>query len=429
MNLLRLVPVCLCSVALAGGESLAPGDFTYLGRAEIHDVGIAANGLAYRPETGTFFSISRGGLDPFRLFEFQLPDTLDSSEKCTLVKDWGELNPKDILRITGRELVSMRGLLWDAEQGGLWVNYGSFYARSENLPCLAFVKLNRDGTHKTFGPWKVPEKVHSDTVKGMLFEMPADLRSKTGGRQFAAFGARGSTAQGQSWGTGLVSLAKPPLSLPAMSELNCQRLIHWPMRLLPRGFAHSDFPREPEDKATWIIGNMNVGGKETPVSYEYNQFIPMKTYGQMDGLHSCTYVEDSLVYIGAYGIGYCWYGNQGSHNDASAAGVKFKNNLDSLVDPDKKCSSVSIYRGTHVEEYRLKVFILPTAAVVEGVKLGIQTISYKHAADLATLGGTVPLQAAEMTQLYYDSKSKRMYGINNGAWERFPSIHVWQVTR
>ena len=413
---------------MTAAESLSPTDFEYMGRASVPGVGISSHGLAYRPETDSFFCLWRAGQDPFNLIEFKLPSTLGTTAKCVIVKDWGPINVNNVLGISGKQLVSMRGLLWDARKGGLWCNYGSFYAVGENLPCLAFVKLNADGTNQVYGPWKVPASVHSDTVKGILIESPCDLLRVTQHR-FAAFGVRGSTAQGQSWGTGLVTLAEPPLTLPPMSELTSKRVIHWPMKLV-NGFGLSDFPRDSEDKATWIIGNMNVGGTATPVSYEFNTFTPITTYGQLDSLLTMTHVEDSLVYVGSYGVGYCWYGNQGSHDDASEAGVRFNNNLDSLIYPGKKCHSVSIYRGTHAEAYRTKIFIVPVSDVITQMDAGNLKIGPKHTANLSTLGGDVSLQAAEMSQLFYDPLAKRMYGINSSlGGANLPAIHVWKVNR
>jgi hypothetical protein len=245
-----------------GKQLLTADDFRYLGRVAVVGMGWSTQGLAYRPETETFFTVEKSGKDPYGLHEFSLPaPTLppEPAPRVTPVKSWGPLNQEKRLAVKG-ELVSLRGLWWDAEEKRLWFNFGSFYASGANNPVLGCATLSDDGL-KVYGPWKVSDAVHADTVKGMLFPAPPSLRKITGQR-LLAFGVRGSTAQGQSWGAGLVSLEPPSTSLPAGREIAASRLIHWPMKQ-EGGVAFSNFPRVPGDEAVFIAGNGNAGRRIT----------------------------------------------------------------------------------------------------------------------------------------------------------------------
>ncbi|HJT32851.1 MAG TPA: hypothetical protein VJ783_12495, partial [Pirellulales bacterium] len=182
----------------SGMSNLNASDFTYLG-AQSLDQWQWYSGLAYRPETDTFFSISNAGQGPFDLVEYS---NTGAGGAFNLVKDWGNIDPNNLLQTSGAE-VRMEGLWWDDATQRLWISYGSYYnANDLNQQVLAYVTLNT-GTPVIHGPWGIVASVGSDQVKSEITAAPPQLASITGNK-WMMFGGSSDTNQNMSWGTGLV---------------------------------------------------------------------------------------------------------------------------------------------------------------------------------------------------------------------------------
>lgn len=497
-------------------KMLAGRDFRYLGRVNVVGMGWATSGLAHRPDTDTWFTVEKTGQPPYGLFEFKVPEPAlppDPAPKVEIVKAWGPLNQDKRLDVKG-ELVALRGLCWDPEEPQLWFNFGSYYANGANNPVLGCATLTEKGL-TVYGPWKVPEAVHSDIVKGVLFPTPPELKKITG-QKLLAFGIKGSTAQKQSWGTGLVSLVAPKLNLPAQAEFHAAPIIHWPM--VPNKISpYSNFPRLPRDDAIIIVGNGQTGrtirGKaqagsektmtlETTVdfkpdgksprqplagcyltnqatheqleisawdnktkvatvrspwkngppakgteyevyfpSYERNQFEPTRgRYQAFDGLTSATWItlpdKHGLLYFGTVAIGYCWYGNQGSHSDPTPYGKKYDNNLKSLLNPKLPVHSSFEGRGGHAEAYVPRWYLVDPQQVVslaERLAKGMASpdemqVSWKLAGDVGTLGGDVQLASPKFGQMHWNPQTRRLTVLVMPAGDNSPcELHVWEV--
>lgn len=384
-------------------------DIKFIRKHYVPNSGVTINGFAYKASTDTFFCINKNGFDPFVLQEIKInPNTNIAS----VVKVWGPINSvlsdgTDKLKMRGKNLVSMKGLVYDEEKNGLWCSYGSFYASGQNLPFLCFVKLNDNGTIIVYGPWKVNMSIHSDKVKGML------TRSRPG--YFYAFGARGSTSQDQSWGIGLVEVKEPDINLPEMSELEAKILIHWPMKTI-NGIYQSEFPLVPGSHSVYIKGNENCNPAIGLYSYQNNTFHNIVGGGIV--LSMCK-INNNMFYFGGHGNGYQWYGNQSSHNDTSPSGAYYNNNIDSQIYPGFKVVSPSFSRGTHSEE---------TNAVWYQVDLnklqGQQQVNYDYAGKISDFGGTdIPDSLISyIGQSYYDENKKLLYLLTYG-----PEILVYEV--
>lgn len=378
--------------------------FAFKGKSTIPNSGVSVGGLAYRKSTDTFFCINKNGFDPFVLQEIKLDEV---TNKVTVVKVWGQINDaNDRLKMKGKALVSMKGLWYDESKNGLWCSYGSFYANGENLPFLAFVKLNDDGTMSVYGPWKVSAATHSDKVKGIVFYTPENYFQATGFR-FFAFGSRGSTSQGQSWGIGLVGLVEPNLDLPAYSELTSSVLIHWPMKTI-NTISQSEFPLIPGANSKYIKGNENVNPSAGSYSYQTNTFHDIVGGGSVT---SVVKIKDNLFYLGSEGHGYQWYGNQYSHNDPTPAGIQYSNNIDSLIFPGKKTIGATTPRGGHMEEgvavwYRIDMTDVPATQ---------SQVSYKEAGKLSEFGITIdPAQTGYLGQMFYNEEKQKLYILSYG---------------
>lgn len=366
---------------------------TYVSKATIPNVGMTSRGLAYNPETDTFFTIGAAGNAPFGLIEFKLPTTINGTNKCSIVKNWGAINdPSDPLGMVGKALTNMKGLLYDVRKKGLWCNFGSYYANGQNLPVICFVRLNSDGTKTIFGPWKVPM---SDIAKGIIMECPCHLMRLTKHR-FMCFGVKGSTSQQQSWGLGLVTIEEPDLTLPPMSVLNTKVVSHWPMKVLPNGYQYSDFPRDPADKAKWITQTAEMD---------------ISSYSVMDGITSLVEVHGHMFGFGYAGKGYCWYGNANDYISKP-----------SLLDPTKPCVSASSARGWHAEAFVHKGYRFSIKEMGDSIFAGNTSIK---PGLMWTLD--YPIQKTGMGQGYFNRDKDLVYMLVEGSGNLgAPDVSIFQ---
>lgn len=385
-----ILAAALCHPVFAG--ELVPQSFTWGVSTQVSGVGQVCRGLARRADNGNFLTVGQAGNNPFNLYEFSFNGT-----KCTLVKNWGAINTNDQLRMAGRALVQMRGLRWD--DNSLLCSYGTFYSNGNNTPFLCRVVLNADGTKTVAGPWGVPSSIHSDTTKGNILRSPCAFTLFTGDKPYLAFGSRGSTAQLQSWGFGLVALSSPDSGV-----IDGQRLVHWPMRIVS-GASFSDYPRDPADGPTIFHTSPTAAG------------VVVTGYSQIDGIHTLAQIDDYYVATGFSALGRIWYGQKG---DMVA--------WPSALDPTKPTMGVSNAHGFHCEGYRPKLYIYSMRDIVAGVATGNERISHRHMTDLS---GIVPvLQSAEMTGMYYDAMDRKLYLIDPGLGTTtapMPVLHVLGV--
>lgn len=398
--LLRLALVVVS--ATAHGADLSLSKFTYEGEHKIGGVGLAGHGLFYRPASDTWFTIGTNGNAPFVVREFRL-----TAAGSAQVQDWGALNSDGRLNVSGG-LVGCRGLLYDAYWDGFWANFGSFYANYANNNFLCFVKLDYAAKTKTIeGPWRVNTSVHSDTVKGKIDDLPDDLARATG-YGFLCFGERGSTAQLQSWGPGVVFISRTARDLPPGSELQAKRVVHWPMVMFSTDdgvYGRSDF--ECDKSLTLITG---------PVSSP--TFTTWNYLSQADGFSTMCVVDDAIVFTGVYGEGYSWYG---------AADKYAALNLDSLLYPGQKMKSVSTARGIHVEGHRPKIILMSLAAVMDAYKTGSQKLMPYETGSIQTLGGVVPMKTTSFSGTYFNKQTRKLYMIEVGAPGSVPIVRKWGV--
>jgi hypothetical protein len=383
--------------------ALSAVDFQYLGATKT-TVGTGFEfGLAYRPETNTFFTIGNAGRAPYDLLELSVPT---GGGKATLVKNWGPIDPTGRLNVPG-VMVRMEGLNWD--DGKLWVSWGSYYnADHSNDECLAYVTFG-GGTLHLHGPWGVPGSVGSDNLRGLIATAPAELTAITG-QPFISFVGKANTDQDASWGPNLVSFANPAQS-PVKGQTTAEELTHWPM--LDQRFIdpvsgrtinnyHSAFPRLAGDKVERISGNENVN-PPLKLTYQNNVLTPEHTYIAGDGVYAGAWIKegalDGLVYFGRVSLGSSWYGNYNAHDDESSQGVSMGNDMSSIEHPGQPLIDTAVQtRGNHADAWAWRVYFVSAADVLNTaskVQTGTAT-----AADLqegptsivkfSTLGGNVP---------------------------------------
>lgn len=404
---------------------LSTADFTFLGAATANINQGFLSGFAYRPETNTFFTIGGAGSRPYDLIEMSVPVGPGNS---TLVKDWGDIDPNNALQSSG-SLISMQGLWWDDANQRLWISWGSYYnATHANSPCLAYLTLDT-GAPVIHGPWYVSPTVGSDNVRGSIVPAPPELTAITG-QPFMSLPGMGSTAQDESWGEQLVSLADPS-SLPVGGTSSAEQLINWPelsrQVVNPNdgttfNYHYSNFPRMAGDSVITIKGNDNVS-PPTTLSYQTNVYINGTTMTEGDGLYQGVWIDTpqltGLVYFGRLSLGYAWYGNPNAHADSSAQGVAYGNDLTSIMNPGQPLIDSLNHRGNHADEWAWRAYFVSPQDVLNTaskVKAGTATpadlqISPYSIADMATLGGNVPAQGGGTTSsgIYFDSATSILY--------------------
>lgn len=422
-----LFSLLLLMSGVVQAADLSPADFTYLGASPLFQTGQSNLGLAHDPVADEWYTVQKAGNDPFVIVKFKLPPVI--GQNCKILQTYPGLNVNNALGVTGWQLIGMKGLLWDGTRGGLWCSFGSFYANGANLPVLCFYKLPEQ---KLYGPWKVPAAVHSDTVKGCIINAPCELLRESN-QAFCAFGVHGSTRQNQSFGAGLVSMARPDLSLPAMSELTCKRVIHWPMKTVfdPKtntSYGYSDFPRDPADFGSYILGNNDVN-LVNKWSYQANDFVPIKSFWQSDSICGMVEVRGSLMWFGYVSRGYGWYGNNVSHQDGTDAGTQWSNNIDSTIFPGQKIKGVATSRGGHAESYEPKWWMVSTAKVKAALLSGNQLLPYDLTGNTRTLGGNVVFGSAEVSNPHFDPETGLLRMFNTDSKYTSPFLHTWQVTK
>jgi hypothetical protein len=104
-----------------------------------------------------------------------------------------------------------------------------------------------------------------------------------------------------------------------------------------------------------------------------------------------------MFYVGEVALGYVWYGNSSAHDDESALGIAYANDLVSTIYPGQPVVDIAQHRGWHTEDRTLRWYIADPsaiAAVAGKVLAGTATtsdleVSYVSGGDLGTLGGSV----------------------------------------
>ena len=406
----------------SGMSNLNASDFTYLGAQSLGQYN-AFSGLAYRPETNTFFSILGAGQPPFDLVEFS---NTGPSGGYNLVKNWGDLDTGGIAAaLSGATLPQMEGLWWDDATQRLWVSFGDYYnANHVNYQVLAYVTLDT-GTPVLHGPWGVVASVFSDQVKSEITPAPPQLASITG-NQWMMFGGSANTNQDMSWGAGLVSVADPS-SLAAGSLTSAEEIINWPMQYSSvTGDAYTDFPSGTS--VTNINGNGDVN-PPTTLSYEYNELV--NEGGHLiagDRLSNYTFIDtgnvEGFIYVGLVANGYAWYGNYNAHDDTSATGVSYQNNMTSLVHPGQPLVDGNTERGFHADQWQYNAYfvnyqdVLNSATAVQNGTATAATLQVapNSITSLSTLGGSND-GGWNIIGSYFDPVTDNLYLLSAGTQE------------
>lgn len=340
-------------------------------------------GITRRPN-GNFVTIGQAGNNPFNMYEFSYDGT-----KTSLVKNWGAVNVNDQLQMAGRQLVQMRGLL--AEDDTILCSYGTFYSNQVNTPFLCSVVLDASSKY-VYGPMSVDSSIHSDTVKGNICQSHCAIRLFTDNKKYLAFGSRGSTAQLQSWGFGLVAIG---------ADMSATRLVHWPMKSV-NGVSFSDYPRDVNDGPT--VWHKSASDPGTSVT----------TYGQCDSIHTMAVVGDYIICTGVSAIGRTWYGQKWDMTI-----------FQSLIDPTKQTVGVNNPHGLQAEGYKSKLYVYRISDIVAAIVAGHQRVEHCYVCDL---GSIVPsLQSYEMTGIHFDPIENRLYITDPGlgtAAAPVPMLHV-----
>lgn len=376
-------------VELQTAGDLKPHSLSFLGRVKVPSVGMTSSGLAFDPAAGWWYTIGAAGNDPFGLYRFKIgaldPATLGTA---TNVENLGAINVNDVLKMTGKALVSMKGLLWEGNDK-LLLNYGSYYANGFNTHCLARYDVVQRKVVE--GPWMVPDTISSETVKGMTLVAPPALAAAIG-RPLVSFGVRGSTPQKQSWGLGLVGLDSPAVTQPVTQATIVS---HWPMKIMP-GITpvvpYSDYPGDENFRTVYL--QRAADGTVTK--------IPMTGGASM---HSACFVNNkTLVVFGSQPYGYQWYGNQTDFTD-----------VPSLIDPSRQTIGMSAPRGGHVEAVIDKFWFFRVDDIIAKFTAGDKLIQHYATGRITDLGGglLVPLQTYGFGQLV--EVEDKIYGICHGA--------------
>lgn len=330
-------------------------------------VGICPRGLTQLPNGNWLTSPKNGN---FELVEFS---------GTSVIRNHGSINADNKLNMAGRPLAQVRGLL--SEGDTVLCSFGSFYANGLNLPYLARVRLTVPLTVEAV--YSVPATIHSDTVKGCILPADCAMRVLTG-KTHLAFGSRGSTAQGQSWGIGLVAVT------PGESA---ERLIHWPMKTADK-VSFSDFSRDPVDGPTvWMQPDFGT---------------VVNTYGQCDGVHQVVDLGESFLFVGTAALGRTWQYGKEAHK-----------HWPSMLDPSRPTISVApTDHGLHAEGYRAKYWLITKRDVFSGKP-------YTRVGNFRDLGGAVPLQSAEMSGLWCDGKT--LVAIDPSPGNGSAQMHTWEI--
>lgn len=430
----HIVTFALMAVTHCGRSYSAdsPADnFTYLGASPLWQTGQSNLGLAEDPIEGVFYTVAKAGGDPFVIVKFKLPAVI--GQNCTIIQTYPGLNLNNRLGVSGYPMLGMKGLYWDKDNQWLLCSFGSFYANGANLPVICTFKPS-DGT--IGGPWKVNASIHSDTVKGMIAKLPKDLALEVPNpkKTYMAFGVKGSTSQGQSWGPGLVTVEIDP-TLASLAEMPAKRVIHWPMKSVfdthtGTAYGFSTFPREPVDQGQYILGNNDVN-LWNKWSYQFNDLVPITSFWQSDSIHAMCEIQSGcksyLMYFGWLARGYQWYGNNVSHQDGTAAGIQYNNNIDSLLFPGTKIKGVSNSRGGQAESYEPMWWIIATDKVVDAYKTRNQLVPYDFVGKTRTLGGTVVFGSAEVSNPVFNESTGLLRLINTSSKDNSPWVHTWSV--
>lgn len=429
---------------------LQPSDFQYQGCLRFPNItGAMVRGLAYRPDTNTFFVIGIVAGMGYPLFEVNLTAPkafLGNAPAMTIARYWGELNVGGALNLFDKggkslPMQSIDGLHWDAETQTLWGSFGSYYANGTDTNCIFAAKIDTNATANAkavqppavtpglsiAGVWGVD--THSDLVKGTINPAPPSLAAATG-KKFACFGIRGSTAQGQSWGTGLVAVGDP-LVVANGGQVPSEKVIHWPMEGFGTGndpagsgSPYSEFPRDN------LFAYINNGGDGNATNPGTGAIVipPNGRYQQLDGMDQFSWIETTtgktaLIYFGHVCRGYLWYGNYDTHYDFT-----------SLIWPPSKCiDTYETSRGTHAERYDPAFWLTDPAAVIGAVGKGGAPVLPYHAGDPTWLGSKsafVPqIIGYKFGDHYWDKANGLLYVLTHGS--RLPYwisiVNVWKV--
>lgn len=231
----RLRQILRSSAPGGGGEEPPPdppdgvvgvSDITYLGIVHIpspgaHDLNYGQGALAHRYVGGDLriFTIGRpaqaGGGE--KLFELSWPGV---GGTMTVLQDYGSpfSLPVDVGQIQVYSLLWSDDINGTGEQGIIYT-YGATYTSSNN-PFIGVLVFDESDNITNYGPWGLSQ-THSQSCKGYVFELPADVVTEIGGFRYAC-GSQNTANNGSApFGTYAQTFNLPAFATAADSPCVC----------------------------------------------------------------------------------------------------------------------------------------------------------------------------------------------------------------
>jgi hypothetical protein len=316
---------------ITGPAPLQVSDLTYLGSqylpTSIDDGGNAYGALAERvlPNgSRTFFVLGHGGgvggQDIWEISSNGFGTNLANAPRASLVKNWG-MTLYGNCRITSDPgKTDSEGLYWDPVTSRLFVMFGMSYDVSgHSQPCLMYAQFNPvTGAYVgSYGPWKVD--AGQQKARNYMTAIPAWFQPLVNGRRLAVGAGLESGSAGGSWGPCLLAIDTPGPNTPTTTVLTTMPLVEYPETM--NGSRYNRARRNPDYQEV----NARTGQADwTPNPLQFPEpFHGVGYWCGTDLIRSCAWIDNGVVsgvvFGGALGQQYVWYGGPAVPNGITAA--------------------------------------------------------------------------------------------------------------
>ncbi len=416
-----------------------------------------------------FFIVGHGGAQN-QVIEIALPPTLSPTVNEAPIAEtrdyWnggsgGVYGPGNSRRFSrnwplGGAEVRTCGLLWDQQREVLWWSIGEVFQTSAlGSPCLGYARLTGStGSPSTpasataFGPWDLNDTVSNHTAKGMIIELPQEVRPFVGNRRLAMGGAHFHSILGpHDFGPAVIAVDEPTdTSVPVSGTgypWNSNRQVLSYANILRYG---SGSPGSLDERGNYQY----LRRAHRPTDYNLlGQFGPFPVVGaggttvnseggigfwtHLDVTHGAVWIKTAtrqgLVFTGGTMSGRTWYTTSGyvPHDwrpNVSGSGEAV---------PDMFDYGERLRIGS--ESYNPAFFIVSVDDLIAGATRGYG--HYRQDLTIVRHPKQAPQSTREGTRAWpygapvYDSASRRLYVIDPAAWnygtEAKPAIHCWEV--
>ncbi len=416
-----------------------------------------------------FFIVGHGsGMN--QVIEIALPDRLSmvvESAPIAQTRDYwargGVYGPANIRRFsrtwpTGGAEVRTYGLLWDEDREVLWWSIGEVgQNQATGSPCLGYAKLttptgseNPPAAAEAFGPWDLDATVSNHTAKGMIIELPTDVRPFVGNRRLAMGGAHFHSILGpHDFGPAVIAVDEPGDSTPPMRPgggppwnrdrrtLSYANVLRYgtgtPGSRDARGrFEYLQRAHRPPDYS--LLGVREPFPAVAAGGTTVNPAQGVGWWTHLDVTHGAVWIKTAtkqgLVFTGGLCSGRTWYTTTGYLPPGWRPGdAGFGEAVPAMFDYGERTR-------IGAEFYHPAFFVLALEDLVTGATRGyghyqqeVTVIRHPKQAPHATREGTV---AWPFGAPVYDAAARRLYVIQAPGWrlgeESHPLIHCWEVS-